>query len=108
MAKRIVHTMETLKMTARLAREYARTSGANSDKLAFDVVGIGGDYWQVHKHGCNATFCNPGTITADLIYANTAQEIMPQVLDENLREMGYDDNYVRFHNCTKDLLWRKE
>jgi hypothetical protein len=104
MARRNVHTIETLRMQRRLEVDYITTAKdhRSDEAKAYDVIGISGDHWQVHKHGCSATFSRNGqTLTADLVWAKTLDEIAPQVIDSELLDMGYDYSCVNFHNCTK-------
>jgi hypothetical protein len=102
--RRQAHTIETLRMQNKLNVRFAKTSvdHTTDGAKAYDVIGISGDYWQIHKHGCSATFSNNGqTLSADLVWAKTEDEIAPQVIDSDMLAMGYDYDYVKFHNCTK-------
>lgn len=102
--RRRVHTAETLRMQVKLNKDFTNTAPEHTaDGLkAYDVIGISGDHWQVHKHGCSATFSKLGQIlTADLVWAANVDDVPPQVIDSELLDMGYDYGCVVYHNCTK-------
>jgi len=102
--RRRVHTIETLRMQGKLNKDFAKTTPdhATDGTKAYDVIGISGDHWQVHKHGCSATFSKPGQVlTADLVWSAKTTDIPAQVIDSELLDMGFDYTCVVFHNCTK-------
>lgn len=71
------------------------------------VIGVCGgedaEGYSIHIHDRNCKAFKPQQFDSDYIFDGTLRQAIDDYLDEEMREMGWDENIIKTHDCAVTL-----